>query len=133
MNTGALTGLAWLLVFQSIGEVLSRFFHLPIPGPVIGMVLLFAALFQPRVRDKVALCAQFLLAHLSLLFVPVGVGVMAYFGALAEHGLRLVLVIILSTWIGLAVTASVLYALRGKGTAPSVPIDPKSTATSDRA
>lgn len=117
MNTGALTGLAWLLVFQSIGEVLSRFFHLPIPGPVIGMVLLFAALFQPRVREPVAQSAQFLLSHLSLLFVPVGVGVMAYFGALAEYGVRLAVVILLSTWIGLAVTAGVLYALRSRAMA----------------
>jgi holin-like protein len=133
MNTGALAGLAWLLVFQSIGEILSRFFHLPIPGPVIGMVLLFAALFLPRVREPVAQSANFLLAHLSLLFVPVGVGVMAYFGALAEHGPRLVLVIVLSTWIGLAVTAGVLHALRGRGRAASELVDAKPTSPSDHA
>lgn len=133
MNTHALAGLAWLLVFQSIGELLSRFFHRPIPGPVIGLMLLFVALFQPRVRDSVALCAQFLLAHLSLLFVPVGVGVMAYFGMLAEHGPRLILVLVLSTWIGLAVTAGVLYALRGRGTTPSAPADPEPTPPRDHA
>ncbi|MDF3823084.1 CidA/LrgA family protein [Leptospira sp. 96542] len=133
MNTGALAGLAWLLVFQSVGEVLSRFFHLPIPGPVIGMMLLFAALFLPRVREPVSHSAQFLLAHLSLLFVPVGVGVMAYFGMLAEHGLRLILVLVLSTWTGLAVTAGVLYALRGKGVTPSAPADPEPTPPRDHA
>ena len=39
-----LRGLAWLLVFQSIGEVLSRGFSLPLPGPVLGLILLVPAL-----------------------------------------------------------------------------------------
>jgi holin-like protein len=51
-----------------------------------------------------------LLAHLSLLFVPVGVGVMTHLGLLSAHGWRILLVIVLSTWIGLAVTALVLRA-----------------------
>ena len=97
------------------------------------MVLLFVALFQPRVREPVALCANFLLAHLSLLFVPVGVGVMAYFGTLIEHGARLILVLVLSTWIGLAITAGVLYALRGKGMASQAPIDGGPASPSDHA
>ena len=42
-----LRGLAWLLVFQSIGEVLSRFFSLPLPGPVLGLQVLLAALLMP--------------------------------------------------------------------------------------
>ena len=69
-----LRGLAWLLVLQVIGELLSRGFSLPLPGPVLGLVLLLAALRFEFVREPVAECAGFLLAHLSLLFIPVGVG-----------------------------------------------------------
>ena len=107
----ALRGFAWLLVLQSAGELLAHALRLPFPGPVVGLVLLLAALNIEAVRTPVAACADFLLAHLSLLFVPVGVGVMTHLGLLGEYGGRLLLVIALSTWIGLAVTALVLRAL----------------------
>ncbi|MFZ5567025.1 MAG: CidA/LrgA family protein [Pseudomonadota bacterium] len=107
----ALRGFAWLLVLQSAGELLAHALRLPFPGPVVGLVLLLAALNIEAVRTPVAACADFLLAHLSLLFVPVGVGVMTHLGLLGEYGGRLLLVIALSTWIGLAVSALVLRAL----------------------
>ncbi len=75
----------------------------------MGMLLLLLALQWPPVRASVAVCAQFLLSHLSLLFVPVGVGVMTHFGLLAQYGLRMMLVLVLSTWIGLAVTALAVH------------------------
>jgi putative effector of murein hydrolase LrgA (UPF0299 family) len=107
----ALRGFAWLLVLQSAGELLAHALRLPFPGPVVGLVLLLAALNIEAVRTPVAACADFLLSHLSLLFVPVGVGVMTHLGLLGEYGGRLLVVIALSTWIGLAVTALVLRAL----------------------
>jgi holin-like protein len=107
----ALQGFAWLLVLQSAGEALARLLSLPFPGPVVGMVLLLATLRWPLVRDSVAAVAEFLLTHLSLLFVPVGVGVMTHLGLLSQYGLRLAVVIVLSTWVGLGVTALVLRAL----------------------
>ncbi|GAB3487472.1 CidA/LrgA family protein [Curvibacter fontanus] len=107
----ALRGFAWLLVLQSAGELLAHGLRLPFPGPVVGLVLLLAALRFEAVRTPVAACADFLLAHLSLLFVPVGVGVMTHLGLIGEYGLRMLVVIGLSTWIGLAVTALVLRAL----------------------
>ncbi len=107
----ALRGFAWLLVLQSAGELLARGLHLPFPGPVVGLVLLLIALNVEAVRTPVAACADFLLTHLSLLFVPVGVGVMTHLGLLHDYGARLLAVIVLSTWIGLAVTALVLRAL----------------------
>jgi putative effector of murein hydrolase LrgA (UPF0299 family) len=93
---------------QSLGELLSRGLALPFPGPVIGMLLLLVALKLPMVREPVAACTGFLLSHLSLLFVPVGVGVMTHLGLLGQYGVRMLVVIVLSTWIGLAVTALVL-------------------------
>ena len=110
-------GLAWLLTMQSMGELVSRGLALPFPGPVIGMMMLLLALRVPAVREPVAACANFLLSHLSLLFVPVGVGVMTHLGLLGQYGVRMLLVIVLSTWIGLAVTALVLGAFKGRGDA----------------
>lgn len=107
----ALRGFAWLLVLQSAGELLAHALGLPFPGPVVGLVLLLVALRFESVRTPVAACADFLLAHLSLLFVPVGVGVMTHLGLIGEYGARMLAVIVLSTWIGLAVTALALRAL----------------------
>ena len=106
-----LQGLAWLLALQLAGELLARALRLPFPGPVIGMVLLMLALRWPAVRVPVAGVARFLLAHLSLLFVPVGVGVVTHLDVLRQHGFGLLAVIALSTWIGLAVSALTLRAL----------------------
>ncbi|MCW5628992.1 MAG: CidA/LrgA family protein [Rhodoferax sp.] len=103
-----LTGLAWLLLCQTAGELLARLLQLPLPGPVLGMLLLLVALHWPQVRTPVGAVADALLAHLSLLFVPVGVGVMTHLGLLSQYGLRMLVAIVVSTWIGLAVTALVL-------------------------
>ncbi len=112
----ALTGFATLLTAQVAGELVARWLGgigaWTMPGPVIGMLLLFLALMLPVVKrhlaQSVGEAAQVLLAHLSLLFVPVGVGVMVHLGLLSAFGVKLVLVIVLSTWLGLAVTALVL-------------------------
>jgi putative effector of murein hydrolase LrgA (UPF0299 family) len=106
-----LRGFAWLLLLQSAGELLAHGLRLPFPGPVVGMVLLLFALGFPAVREPVAACADYLLSHLSLLFVPVGVGVMTHLALVSEYGVRMLLASVLSTWIGLAVTALVLRAL----------------------
>ena len=107
----ALEGLALLLLLQSAGELLSRALHLPFPGPVVGLLLLLPALNWRAVQHRVGAVAEFLLAHLSLLFVPVGVGVMTHLELLQQHGLRLLAVLVVSTWVALAVTAAVLRAL----------------------
>lgn len=104
----ALHGFAWLLLLQTAGELLSRGLALAVPGPAVGMVLLMLALNSAAVREPVAQCADFLLSQLSLLFVPVAVGVVGYLPTLSRFGGRLALVLVLSTWIGLAVTALVL-------------------------
>ena len=111
----ALRGLAWLLVFQSAGELLARGLKLPFPGPVVGMLLLLLALRFEAVREPVGTCADFLLAHLSLLFVPVGVGVMTHLSLVSQFGFRMLTVIVLSTLAGLAVTALCLHGFNRFG------------------
>lgn len=107
----ALTGLALLLLFQAAGEAFAHATRLPLPGPVVGLVLLLAGLRWERIRQPVAACADLLLGHLSLLFVPVGVGVITHLDLVAAHGAALVAAIVVSTWVGLAVTSSLLQAL----------------------
>ena len=105
----ALRGLAFLLLLQAAGEGLAHLLRLPFPGPVIGLVMLLVALQVTWIREPVAAAAEFLLAHLSLLFIPVGVGVMTHLALLAQYGGRMLLVIALSTWIGLGVSAAVMW------------------------
>ncbi len=114
----ALRGLALLLLLQAAGETLAHSLALPFPGPVIGLVLLLGLLPFAPVREPVAACATLLLSHLSLLFVPVGVGVITHLALLSAYGLQLLLVIVLSTWLGLAVTALVLRGLLPTGRTP---------------
>ena len=106
-----LRGLALLLLCQSAGEAVSRVAQLPLPGPVIGLLLLFALLQWPAVRAPAAAACEPLLQHLSLLFVPVGVGVITHLSLVAQYGARMAAAIVLSTWAGLAVTALMLRAL----------------------
>lgn len=107
----ALQGLALLLVLQTLGELAVRALGWPVPGPVLGLGLLLPLLTVPMVARRVEAVAGVLLQHLSLLFVPVGVGVIVHLGALAPLGWKLAMVIVASTWVGMAVTALVLRAL----------------------
>jgi holin-like protein len=107
----ALQGLALLLVLQAAGELLVRAGGLPLPGPVLGLVMLLPLLAWGPVARRVEAIAAVLLQHLSLLFVPVGVGVIVHLGALAPLGWKLLVVIVASTWVGMVVTVLVLRAL----------------------
>lgn len=107
----ALRGLAILLLLQAAGEALVRLFGLPFPGPVAGMLLLLPAVSVAAIRTPVQAAAELLLAHLSLLFVPVGVGAVTHLGVISQYGGRLAVVVVVSTLAGLAVTALVARAL----------------------
>jgi holin-like protein len=101
-----LAALATLLVCQLAGEVIVRALSLPLPGPVVGMALLFfVMLARAPVPKEIGATADTLLKHLSLLFVPAGVGVVQNLGTLGHEGLGLILVVVLATVITLAVTA----------------------------
>jgi holin-like protein len=78
---------------------------------VLGLLILLPALRFEAVRAPVAAAADVLLAHLSLLFVPVGVGVMTHLALISQYGVRMLLVIVASTLVGMAVTALLLRAL----------------------
>ena len=103
-----------LLSYQLVGEIVVRAANLSVPGPVLGMLLLFVTLLlRGGTFGDLAEVSSGLLAHLSLLFVPAGVGVMRYLPLLRSEGLALGAVLVLSTLLTLAVTGAVFYlALR---------------------
>ena len=119
----AIRGFTWLLLLQTLGELLARGLQLPFPGPVIGMALLMLALGLRPLRADVEAVASFLLSHLSLLFVPVGVGVISHLDRLHNSGWQLALILVVSTWAGMAVTAAVLRALWPRNETTEVPHD----------
>ena len=107
-----LTGFTLLLALQIAGEALTRLFSLAVPGPVLGLLLLLGALAAiPGTGRRVEAAAGALLAHLSLLFVPAGVGVVVHLGRLEGAVPAVALTLATSTLAGLAVTALVLQAL----------------------
>ena len=107
-----LQAFAVLLVFQCLGEGLVFLFGWPVPGPVTGMLLLLAALVAvPRLQEVVESGASELLRHLSLLFVPAGVGIVVAASSGSGQWLAIAASVVASTLVTLAVTALVLQAL----------------------
>lgn len=104
--------LATLLVFQLLGETAVRLSGAPVPGPVVGLaLLLLALLLRPRGVEAIKPTAQGLLQHLSLLFVPAGVGVMQHLQRLGDEALAIGVALVLSTLLGLAAAAGTLLWL----------------------
>jgi len=109
MNLGFVT---LLLVCQLVGETLARLLALGLPGPVIGMVILFAGLLvRGGVPDGLQTAASGLLNHLSLLFVPAGVGVVTHLSLVADEWLALTSALVVSAVATIAVTALVMVGL----------------------
>lgn len=112
-----LNALTLLLGLQLLGEVLVKLAGLPLPGPVVGLVLLFLGLcWRGRVDPGLADTSATLLANLGLLFVPAGVGVMLHARRLGDEGVVIILTLLLSTLVTLVVSAAVMTWLsRARG------------------
>ncbi|MCL6601980.1 MAG: CidA/LrgA family holin-like protein [Paenibacillus sp.] len=91
--------IAGLTVFSLLINALTPLLHIPIPGSILGMVLLFILLELKVVRlNWVDIGASWLLAELLLFFVPSAIGVMKYTALLETDGLRLLAVVLLGTF-----------------------------------
>ena len=83
-----------LFVISLIGEGISSFFHLPIPGSIIGLIILFLALQFKWLRVRhVNMVGNFLLANMTILFLPPAVGIMEKFDVIAPYLLPIVLIV----------------------------------------
>ena len=118
-----IASLSLILLCQLIGEVFVRGLGLPMPGPVVGLLLLLLLLLArdrfvvlargPLQGDGVESASRGLLAHLSLLFIPAGVGVVQKLDLLADHGIAILAILAISVVITLLVTvATFLVASR---------------------
>ncbi len=104
--------LTLLLAFQLGGEILSHWLALPFPGPVLGMAgLLLALWLVPPLEVLMRPVTQGLLANLSLLFVPAGVGVVGHLDELKAEGGPLILALVVSTVLTIAVGALTFVAV----------------------
>jgi putative effector of murein hydrolase LrgA (UPF0299 family) len=118
-----IASLSLILLCQLAGEVIVRGLGLPMPGPVLGLLLLLLLLLArdrfkvlargPLQQDGVEGASRGLLANLSLLFVPAGVGVMQKLDLVAAHGIAVAVVLVISVVVTLLVTvATFLVASR---------------------
>jgi putative effector of murein hydrolase LrgA (UPF0299 family) len=109
--------LAAILLCQLVGEALARGTGLPIPGPVVGMAIMLGLLFardalrdrlpKPLAGDALERTGRGLLSHLSLLFVPAGVGVVQNLQVLGDYGVALAVTLVVSTLATLLATVGI--------------------------
>jgi putative effector of murein hydrolase LrgA (UPF0299 family) len=118
-----IASLSLILLCQLAGDVIVRGFALPVPGPVVGLMLLLLLLlardrFAPLARGPlqgggVETASRGLLANLSLLFIPAGVGVVQKLDLLAEHGIAIIAALAISVVVTLLATVrTFLFASR---------------------
>ena len=101
-----LYGFLVLVGLQLFGDLLSHTFSLPVPGAVIGMLLLLGILFiRKQVDEPIAVTAEGLIKYIGLLFVPAGAGVSVYLGLIAEQWLVILTASLASTFMTLIACA----------------------------
>ena len=115
-----LRGFFVILLYQLIGEVIQKFFALVIPGPVIGLIfLLFTLIYLKRVKMKKILnvkkdvmsTATAITSYLSLLFVPIGVGVVMHISYLEKNLYQVLGVVVIGTMLTVGITAKLMEYL----------------------
>ena len=116
-----IASLSLILLCQLAGEVIVHGLGLPVPGPVLGLVFLlllllardrFAVLARgPLQGDGVENASRGLLAHLSLMFVPAGVGVVQKLDLVAAHGIAIAVVLALSVVMTLLATVATFLSV----------------------
>jgi len=118
-----LAGIFTIFMFQLIGEAIQKYFSLAIPGPVIGLILMLIMLVASKRATPKSLSAlkhnlistsEALLGHLSLLFVPIGVGVILHLHLLEAQLLQVLAVIIIGTILTILFTAMMFSAFGRK-------------------
>lgn len=109
-----------ILLYQLVGETIKKFFNIIIPGPVIGLILLLITfIFIKKFKDKKVLqikkdvikTGNIIVSHLSLLFIPIGVGVVMHISYLGENLFQVFAVIVIGTLLTVAFTAKIMELL----------------------
>ena len=112
-----------IFFFQLLGEFLKKFFEMRIPGPVIGLILLLVILIFLKKFKKTAIVnlktdvvntSNYILSYLSLLFVPIGVGVVMHLSYLENNLFRVLIIVFISTLLTIAGTAFLMEKINRK-------------------
>ena len=112
-----------IFFFQLLGEFLKKFFEMSIPGPVIGLILLLVTLIFLKKFKKTAIVnlktdvvntSNYILSYLSLLFVPIGVGVVMHLSYLDNNLFRVLIIVFISTILTIAGTAFLMEKINRK-------------------
>ncbi len=110
-----ISGLVQILLFQSIGELVSKFLLASLPGPVIGLVLLVLWLvLRKGINAELALVADGFSQYLGLLFVPAAVGVVLFLPQLQANALAIISALVGSVILTIGSSALVVRFLSGK-------------------
>jgi holin-like protein len=105
-----------ILLCQLIGEIVTKVTRVPVPGPVIGMVLLFCCLnfYRRALPEDVEKVGGHLLRYLALLFVPAGVGVITNMKLVMKSWAPITVVITIGTFVTIAVTGFMMSFVSGR-------------------
>lgn len=104
-----IAGLVILLSFQILGNIAEMYFHIPVPGSVIGMFLLLLALISfDKLATYVRPISLILISYLAVLFVPAGVGIILHIERIKNEAFPIGISLVLSTVITIAVTGLVI-------------------------
>ena len=112
-----------IFFFQLLGEFLKKFFEMRIPGPVLGLILLLVTLIFLKKFKKIAIfnlkadvinTSNYILSYLSLLFVPIGVGVVMHLSYLENNLFRVLIIVFISTILTIGGTAFLMEKINRK-------------------
>ena len=102
-----------IFMISLVGEGISSVFHLPVPGSLIGLVLLFLALQFKLLRLRhISMVGNFLLANMTILFLPPAVGIMDKFQVIAPYLLPIILIVLGAIVLNVCVIAVVVQLIK---------------------
>ena len=104
-----------LYLFTLIGTWIVDWTHLPLPGSIIGLLLLLICLLTGVIRESfIKDGAGFLISILTLLFIPATVGIMNYPELLSGYGILLVVILAISTLFTLTLTGKIAMRMEAR-------------------
>ena len=102
-----------IFMISLVGEGISSVFQLPVPGSIIGLVLLFLALQFKLLRLRhISMVGNFLLANMTILFLPPAVGIMDKFQVIAPYLLPIMLIVLGAIVLNVCVIAVVVQLIK---------------------
>lgn len=117
--------------FSFIGNVISNVFRLPVPGSILGMILLFLALqFKLLEFRHVDEAGSFLINNMTILFLPAGVGIMAKWNLISHFWEQILLIVVGALIINMLILGKLVEWIKVKFEGDYVALKPDTTVTS---